>query len=190
MNLHLSEIVFAAGFVAYVVIRGVFIERAKANEKVLARGGGPERPLLLLVFVGNLLLPVVYLATPWLRFADVRLPVVAWSAGIAVLAAALLLFWRAHSDLGVNWSQTLELRKGHQLVTSGVYRRVRHPMYAAIFLFGLAQGLLLHNWLAGWAALATFAPLYLVRVPREECMMLEFFGEAYRDYTRRTRRLW
>jgi protein-S-isoprenylcysteine O-methyltransferase Ste14 len=143
----------------------------------------------MLVFVGNLLLPAVYLATPWLAFADVHLPAGVWSAGIAVLAAALLLFWRAHVDLGSNWSQMLELRKGHELVTSGVYRRCRHPMYAAILLFGLAQGLLLHNWLAGWAALATFAPLCVVRMPREERMMLEFFGDAYRDYMQHTRRL-
>jgi protein-S-isoprenylcysteine O-methyltransferase Ste14 len=189
MNLSPSEIVFAAGFAAYVAIRGVFIERTKANAKMLERSSGAERPLLLAVFAGNLLVPLVYLLTPWLAFADVALPAGLWSCGVAVLAAALWRFWRAHVDLGANWSQAVELRKGHELVTHGVYRRVRHPMYGAILLFGLAQGMLLHNWLAGWSALATFVPLYLMRAPREERMMLEFFGEAYRDYMRRTRRL-
>jgi len=47
------------------------------------------------------------------------------------------------------------MRKEHRLVTAGVYRHIRHPMYAAIFLWCLAQGLLLPNWLAGWSALAT-----------------------------------
>jgi protein-S-isoprenylcysteine O-methyltransferase Ste14 len=54
-----------------------------------------------------------------------------------------------------------------------VYGTIRHPMYASIWLFGLAQGLLLENWLAGWAAVATFAPMYFLRTPREEPMMRE-----------------
>ena len=45
----------------------------------------------------------------------------------------------AHADLGLNWSITLEMRKGHELIVHGVYRRIRHPMYAAIFLFAVAQ---------------------------------------------------
>jgi len=62
-------------------------------------------------------------------------------------------------------------------------------MYASIWLFGLAQGLLLENWLAGWSALVTFAIMYFVRTPREERMMCDSFGEDYRDYMRRTGRL-
>jgi protein-S-isoprenylcysteine O-methyltransferase Ste14 len=62
-------------------------------------------------------------------------------------------------------------------------------MYTAIFLFAIAQGLLLQNWLAGWAGFVTFAMLYLVRMPREEQMMSQFFGKTYRDYMRRTNRL-
>ena len=105
------------------------------------------------------------------------------------MVAALWLFWRSHTDLGQNWSVTLELRKGHQMVTQGVYRRIRHPMYASIWLFGLGQGLLLENWLAGWSALVSFTPMYFFRVPREEQMMFEFFGQEYRDYKQRTGRL-
>jgi protein-S-isoprenylcysteine O-methyltransferase Ste14 len=103
---------------------------------------------------------------------------------------AIWLFWRSHADLGLNWSMTLEMRKDHELVTRGVYRRVRHPMYAAIFLFAIAQGLVLQNWLAGWGGFVSFALLYLVRAPREEKMMSEFFGEEYGRYVRRTGRLW
>jgi protein-S-isoprenylcysteine O-methyltransferase Ste14 len=62
-------------------------------------------------------------------------------------------------------------------------------MYAGIFLFAVAQGLLLQNWLAGWAGLVTVAFLYLVRTPREEKMMCEFFGDSYRDCMKRTGRL-
>ena len=110
---------------------------------------GLERALLVIVFAGCILLPVIYLATDWLAFADYRLPDWIAMAGSATMVAALWLFWRSHSDLGRNWSRSLELRTDHRLIRSGVYRTIRHPMYAAILLFGLAQGLLLQNWLAG-----------------------------------------
>jgi protein-S-isoprenylcysteine O-methyltransferase Ste14 len=183
------NIVFLIGFIAYVAIRGVFERRTRSNEKSVRRLDWRERTLIVFVFLGSLLLPVVYLCTPWLAFADYRLPAFVPWCGTAVMAAALWLFWRAHADLGQNWSVTLEIRKGHQLVTHGVYRWIRHPMYASIFLFGLGQGLLLENWLAGWSALVTFAIMYLVRTPREEQMMCESFGDEYQDYMRRTGRL-
>ena len=62
-------------------------------------------------------------------------------------------------------------------------------MYAAHWLWGIAQVLLLQNWIAGLSMLVTVLPLYLVRVPREERMLLEHFGEAYQEYTRRTGRI-
>jgi protein-S-isoprenylcysteine O-methyltransferase Ste14 len=183
------NIVFLAGLIVYVGLRGVYIERTKRNEKAVSRVDRRDRGLLFLVFLGSLLLPAVHLATPWLAFADYRLPAFAPWCGTAVMVAALWLFWRSHADLGLNWSVTLELRQGHELVTHGVYRAIRHPMYAAIWLFSLAQGLLLENWLAGWAALAAFALLYFVRTPREERMMSETFGEQYKEYAARTGRI-
>jgi protein-S-isoprenylcysteine O-methyltransferase Ste14 len=81
------------------------------------------------------------------------------------------------------------VRKGHQVIKQGVYGSIRHPVYAAISLFSLAQGLLLENWIAGWAALVSFSILVLVRMPREEAMMSEFFGQEYRRYIQQTGRL-
>jgi protein-S-isoprenylcysteine O-methyltransferase Ste14 len=189
MSMQPSDIVFLIGFIAYITIRGVFARLTKGNERTVSRVDWRERALLCVVFVGCMLLPVVYLFTNLLAFADYRLgPFVPW-AGAAVMVAGLWLFWRSHADLGQNWSVTLELRQSHQLVRHGVYRSIRHPMYAAIFLFGLAQGLLLNNWLAGWSGLATFAVMYFVRVPHEERMMCECFGDEYRSYARQTGRV-
>ena len=109
--------------------------------------------------------------------------------GIIILAMAVWLFWRSHADLGRNWSPSLELRERHELVTEGVYRSVRHPMYASMWLWGVAQALLLQNWIAGWVSLVMFMPLYLLRVPREERMMLDEFGEEYRAYMNHTGRV-
>jgi protein-S-isoprenylcysteine O-methyltransferase Ste14 len=189
MTMQPWNVVFLVCFVAYLTIRGVFDRRARGKEKTVRRMDGLEKAVLFLVLAGSLLLPVLYLFTPLLAFADYRLPAFAPWCGTGIMIAALWLFWRSHADLGANWSITLEIRKDHQLVTHGVYRWIRHPMYASIWLFSLGQGLLLENWLAGWSAFGTFAVMYFVRTPREERMMCEFFGQEYRDYMRRTGRL-
>lgn len=183
------NVVFLAGFLVYLGIRGRFARRTRDNVKTVRRVDAVEKVLLVLVAIGSLLLPILYLFTPWLAFADYPLPAAAPWCGAVLMPAALVLFYRSHADLGPNWSATLELRKGHTLVTHGVYRSVRHPMYASILLWDVAQGLMLPNWLAGWTALATFALLYVVRAPREERMMCDSFGEDYREYMRRTGRL-
>ena len=151
--MRISNIIFLVGFIVFCAIRGVFKQRATGNAVVRREAEGIEKALLLLLLPGALVLPVIYLFTPWLRFADYELPAGAPYCGGVLMVAALWLFWRSHMDLGRNWSQTLELREGHQLVRHGIYRSIRHPMYAAIWVWCLAQGLLLENWLAGWLQL-------------------------------------
>jgi len=149
--------IFFVGFVIYLSIRGVHARRTKSLEKVHRQVDALEKFLLVLVISTSTLLPVLYLFTPWLAFADYRLPAFAPWCGTAIVVVALWLFWRSHADLGRNWSVSLEVRKDHRLVTHGVYRSIRHPMYAAIFLWSIAQALLLPNWLAGWSAFVAFA---------------------------------
>ena len=179
------NLAFALGFGT----RHVYSAKTEGATKKASEIDGAEKFLLPLVMIGSLLLPLLYLATPWLGFADYILPTWVHALGAATLALALWLFRRSHADLGLNWSISLELREGHQLIQDGVYRRIRHPMYTAIFLFSIAQGLLLANWLAGWVAFASFFPLYLVRVPKEEQLMLREFGEDYKQYMKRSGRL-
>jgi len=180
---------FFIAFIGYLAIRGAYARRTNRLEKVHRQVDGQEKFLLILVIGASTLLPLLYLFTPLLSFADYRPPSWFRWCGVAVTAAALWLFWRSHADLGDNWSVSLEVRKEHRLVTDGVYRSIRHPMYASIFLWSIAQVLLLPNWLAGCSALATFSLMYVLRTPREERMMCEFFGQQYRDYMDRTGRL-
>ncbi len=108
---------------------------------------------------------------------------------MAIFAFALWLLWKAHDDLGHSFSPSVQLKKEHALVTLGVFRLIRHPIYAAHGIWGIAQALLLQNWIAGLSMLVFFLPLYLARVPREEQMMLERFGEEYREYMNKTGRV-
>lgn len=181
--------VFLIGFVIYFGIRHVFIGRTRHEPKAVRRMDLMEKILLAGMMPGVLLLPLLYLFTPLLGFADYQLPTAVLATGAITLFASLWLFWRSHSDLGQNWSVSLELREQHTLITNGVYRRVRHPMYASIWLWALGQGMLLQNWLAGWAVVPAFAAMYLLRTPREEKLMCEKFGDEYRAYMRQTGRL-
>ena len=190
MRIQPWNLFYLAGLMVYIAIRGVFGARTKHNERIVSRVDWGDRALMGVVFIGNVLLPALYLATSWIEDADYRLPAFIPWAGTAVMVMALWLFWRAHADLGVNWSITLEMRKDHELIVRGVYRTLRHPMYAAIFLFAIAQGLLLQNWLAGWSGFVSFTALYLFRVSREEKMMRAYFGESYDQYVKQTGRLW
>ena len=126
-----------------------------------------------MISLAVLLLPLLYLLTPLFSFADYHLPIIARWAGSPILLLSLWLFWRSHVDLGQNWSVSIEAREGHELVSHGVYRSIRHPMYASIWLWSIAQGMMLGNWLAGWATLPAFAAMYFIRLPLEEGLMAE-----------------
>ena len=136
-----------------------------------------------------ILMPFFCVFTNWLDFADYDLPAWAGCVGVLTFIIALWLLCRSHADLGRNWSVTTEIKERHALVTNGVFRYIRHPMYAAHLLWGFAQAFLIHNWTAGLASLVVFLPLYLLRVPREERVLLDQFGEEYRSYVSRTGRV-
>jgi len=74
-------------------------------------------------------------------------------------------------------------------VTDGIYKFIRHPIYAAHILWGIAGVLLLHNWIVGWSGLILFVLVYLLRVPHEEKLMLDKFGDAYQEYMQTTGRI-
>lgn len=181
-----QEVCFIFGFTVYVAIRGYY-ERATRGQIIEdSRLDRLEVALLVLVFLGCIAAPCVYFLTPFLHFADYSLPWPLAVLGTVTMITGLWLFWRAHSDLGPNWSASLQIRRGHQLILTGVYTKIRHPMYAAILLFSCSQGMLLSNWLAGWSALFAFGIMCLFRIPREERMMREVFSLAYEEYMSHT----
>jgi protein-S-isoprenylcysteine O-methyltransferase Ste14 len=181
--------IYFTGFIVASAIRLVYTREYR--DRVRREGKRPkvDTPLVYLPALGFFIVPLLYVLTPLLTFADYTLPFGAGLAGTAVVALALWLLWRSHADLGRNFSPVIEVVEGQQLVTDGVYHRIRHPMYTAHLLWGLAQPLLLWNWVAGFALLATIIPLMLVRVPAEERVMQEQFGRTYGEYMGTTGRL-
>ena len=167
----------------------VILTRGEDKPVAEERDRRRERSLTTGVLIGMVLLPFVTLATPLVDFAAYgALPgqvVAGWAVGLV----GIYVFWRSHADLGKNWSPHLEVREGHRLITGGIYARMRHPMYTAIFLITIAQLLILTNWIAGPAGLVTFLLLYIVRIGPEEQMMRDQFGADWDAYAARTPRL-
>jgi protein-S-isoprenylcysteine O-methyltransferase Ste14 len=184
-----AKVIWCLGVVGWFVIRYPHERRARRTPKLRRSDRGRELVLMVISAAGLGILPAVYVFISAPAFANYTFrPWQAW-LGAAVFAVALWLFYRTHKDLGRNWSVTLEVREQHTLVTDGVYRRVRHPMYSAFWLWALAQALLLPNWIAGPAGLVGFGTLFFLRVGREEALMIETFGDEYRRYMARTARV-
>jgi protein-S-isoprenylcysteine O-methyltransferase Ste14 len=184
--MNLFKIAYWAGVLMQIVIRAPYSRGWKTGPKTIQRVSQTEKVLLGLLTAGNGLIPLIYSVTHWLDFANYSLRAWLGWAGVFLLACALLVFWRGHADLKSNWSPSLEIRADHTLVTDGIYRVIRHPMYASQWLWCLAQVLLLQNWLAGPAGLLFFIPFYFLRVQAEENMMLDAFGDRYREYMNKT----
>ena len=127
----LARAAFALLAVGWYVIR-LPHQRRSGRTPVSFRERGLRETVLLSVSLAGLgIVPLVYAATGFPRFAErAFVPWIAW-LGLLVAAAALAMFRLTHKALGRNWSVTLELREGHRLISDGVYARVRHPMYTA-----------------------------------------------------------
>ena len=142
--------------------------------------------LMIFWFLAAQVLPILYLMTNWFARFDFRLPDVFYYAGLVIFGAALWLLRRAHNDLARSWSAVVQIKRDQQLVTEGIYRCIRHPIYSAHLLWGLAQVLLIHNWLCGFAGFALIVLIMVLRIPREEKLLLSQYGEAYRSYMQST----
>jgi len=185
----LAKAVYVLLAVAWYVIRLPHARRSRRTPVVRSARGFREVALLFTSLTGLGILPFVYVATGFPVFADYPFrPAQAW-LGVLVAIAAFAIFHLTHRALGRNWSVSLDVRADHRLVTEGIYQHVRHPMYTAFWLWAAAQALLLPNWIAGLSGLVGFGILYFFRVNREERLMLDTFGDAYRAYMTRTKRL-
>lgn len=143
--------------------------------------------LVLAAIAGGIwILPLLSTVTDWFHAFDYMLSSwISW-LGCGVFMMSIVLRSAAQSALGSSWSPTLETASQQQLVTAGVYRWIRHPLYTSLILWAAAQPLLLQNFVAGFSGAVAVAAIWFVRVPAEERMMCARFGDAYIQYMKRT----
>ena len=188
MNLWVAKVIILLASIVMVAIRAPHGKQSHRIPVVRSRKGKLEIVLLTIAWLA-FFLPLIWIATPVLASADYTLRPVPLFTGAVCLTLGLWLFQLSHADLGANWSITLEVREKHTLVTQGVYRRVRHPMYTALLLYSVGQALVLPNYVAGPSYGVTMALLVALRIGPEERMMLEEFGKDYQEYMAQTKRL-
>jgi len=115
------------------IIRGVYTKQFKQNREYTDK---LDKFLTILPILGMFILPLIYALTSWLDFADYQLPGWAGWIGAAIFALRLWVLWRSHADLVRQWSVKVDIQEEHKLVTDGIFKHIRHPMYAAHILWG------------------------------------------------------
>ena len=171
---------------AYFACRARLLEgRATGTRTTIKREGWgytaarAVRSLSLVVFLVLYAINLPWLGMLWVPFPDW----LRWM-GVGLATGGCVVYAWSRATLGKEWSSRLQTREQHRLVTSGPYAWMRHPIYAA--LMGFLSGLALVT--ANWFFIAIFvlsAVDLILRIPKEERMMIEKFGEEYKAYMQR-----
>ena len=132
---------------------------------------------------------ILYFVNPaWIKFLIIPFPqFVSWLGVFGGIFGIALLTW-VHIHLGKQWSADLQLNPDHQLIESGPYSRIRHPMYTALITVYLALGIVSSNYIISTVFIMIIFSV-VIRIPDEEKMMMGKFGERYKIYMQKTGRL-
>jgi protein-S-isoprenylcysteine O-methyltransferase Ste14 len=182
---------FIAPYIIFVLVRQYY--QFRASRSVTATPSAPtdyessgsrilrntSLNLLYIIVIIHIMNPamisgLIHFVPVWLR-----------TIGLALsLAGIVLLVW-THEHLGRQWSADLVIQSSHALITTGPYHWVRHPMYSALFAFFIGTALSSGNYLIEALSLVIILNI-LFRLPNEEKMMMEKFGDEYRAYAEKT----
>lgn len=179
------KLVYFMELVLVSLVRRAAMRKTRRLSKSRGQTDFLDSSLTFLMGLANLI-PLIYVLTSWLDFANYSLPAWIGWLGTIIFAISGALIWKTQRDLGRNWTPSLTFRDGHYLITDGIYAYLRHPLYSAHLLWGIAQMLMLHNWIAGYAYLIVVIPRTLIRIQKEEKVMLAKFGDEYRSYQEKT----
>jgi protein-S-isoprenylcysteine O-methyltransferase Ste14 len=124
----------------------------------------------------------------WLFERFVTRSVTMFWIGTAITAAGLGFSAWARMHLGRNWSATVTVKQDHELIRTGPYASVRHPIYTGLLFGFIGTALAIGQWRGVLAVVIVFAAFWR-KLRLEERWMSETFGEQYRQYRARTRAL-
>jgi protein-S-isoprenylcysteine O-methyltransferase Ste14 len=169
--------------IAIYIAWGVFwaywlVSALGAKKRVGSRRFGPRVPIIVLAIVLTRIVPVNSLA--------VHSPALE-TVGVVLFTAGLGLAVWARIYLGRNWGTPMTQKAEPELVTSGPYRFVRHPIYSGILLAFAGTALATNGY---WAIIFAVCLVYFIYSARvEEGIMTSAFPETYAGYRARTRML-
>lgn len=189
MNENIFRILAATLLLSGMSISIYFRKKAdkETGEKISRQVDGSA--MMNFIKIGGLILwlsPFAYLINPaWMAWSKVGLPEwVRWlGVGLGVVGVCGV-YW-LFSSIGSGITPTSGTRKEHKLVTRGIYKYIRHPLYTFGSLLIVSFGVMADNWFIGTFGVLAFT-LMAIRTPKEEANLIAKFGDEYRDYMKRT----
>lgn len=170
-----------ASALLWVVFSAYWTVAAKNSAAAKTAESGKSTALHQIIL--NVALLLLFIPVPTLNARILPAAFLFVPIGLGVQAAFILLAVWARRHLGRNWSAEVRVAEGHKLVTTGPYRRVRHPIYTA--MLGMFAGTaIVSGRLHALAGLALLAIAYVRKIRLEEERMSEEFGAAYGEYRR------
>ncbi len=184
------QIALATLIVSFLAVRMYYHRKAGTLGESISEDANKAIPFLRRVLgVPWVIGMFLYVFAPtWMAWAALPLPDEIRWLGIALSAVTILLLLWIHRALDRNFSTVARLHDHQTLITAGPYRWIRHPMYPTLWLFSLAAFLISANWFIGLPPLGIVTFIMLTRPPKEEEQLIEKFGDAYREYMKRTGR--
>ena len=177
---------------AFVTHRGYYVKKhtRPEGETLKQREEDVVSKLAGLLGMIGLLATLAFIINPgWLAWARIPLPVwLRWTGVAIVLIGFALLQW-AQNSLGKSWSDTPRMMSEQRLITIGPYQFIRHPIYTAFILILGSTLFISANWLIGLSWMGMTLLEIISRINFEEGLMLEYFGDQYREYMHKTGRL-
>jgi protein-S-isoprenylcysteine O-methyltransferase Ste14 len=193
------RIAFFVVFFSFAYVMSYYSKRAKSHaddhSELIKQHNENEVPLLLRLrtifgipfYLGVL---VWTFAPRFMEWSALALPLWMRWAGLVLGIFSIWLNAWSHKTLsqklGADFDPALRLLKVPSLVTEGPYACMRHPIYLAFLLMQISALFLTSNWFIGFCGIAIILSVIAIRVPEEEKLLIEQFGEEYRTYRKNT----
>jgi len=182
----IREMIFLGAFIIFFLIRIWFAikVRKSVGEKKYVKIDIPHY-----LFAVGFLIPIVWLVTDTLNFANYQSNNISLVIGTILFIISAWIMYKSHLDLDKQLSATLEIKKEHHLITTGIYKNIRHPMYLGFLLYTIGQALVIPNFIAGLSGLIGFILFIALRLKNEEKMLKDRFGSDYISYCKKTKKI-
>ncbi len=191
MNENIFRILAALILFTGMGISSFFRSKAdrESGEKISRNVDGT--PMMTAIRIGGVILwvsPFVYLINPqWMAWSKLGLPEWARWLGVGIgILSTFGIYW-LFSSIGNGITPTSATRKEHKLITNGIYRYIRHPLYTFGASMFVSFGMMADSWYIAALGVLTFI-IMAIRTPKEEANLIEKFGDEYREYMKRTGR--
>lgn len=183
------RVVFLTILVLTFSVSAAFRKRAREKGDVIARS---EEGILVLVLRLGFALPLLITLLlyifypPALGWSTIQLPLRLRYIGVSIAGLCFPLIYWIFRNIGRNISETVLTKSDHELVTSGPYKWVRHPLYASALLLLFSLSLIAANWFIFLYCVVGLVVFRIVVIPAEEQQLITAFGEDYKRYQRHT----